>query len=254
MPASPPPTTAIRAVIPAPDQRLRASTSPFSQPRSDSRPRSTTSGSAAIRSQQPAVLAGHREHARGAAAVEQRHEREPAVEPLERALRLERDHQLDRAFDPPVGDLAAEALEVLARQVDAAGRDVLGEVAQDVAELEREAEVVGERRAGRAVGAVEDAEREPADRARDAAAVVLELGEGRVLGAAHVHLGAVDELAERAERDRVAARRVGDGDEHGIVALVDRGRARSRVRSSRASFSSAGRSPSAMSSIRRASA
>ena len=105
-----------------------------------------------------------------------------------------------------------------------------------------------------AVGAVEDAEREPADRARDAAAVVLELGEGRVVGAAHVHLGALDELAERVERDRVAARGVGDGDEHGIVALVDGAELARASARARASFSSAGRSPSAMSSIRRASA
>ena len=61
------------------------------------------------------------------------------------------------------------------------------------------------RRSALPVGRVEDAEREPADRAGDAPAVDDELGEGRVLGAAHVHLGAVDEVAESLERDRVAA-------------------------------------------------
>ena len=39
------------------------------------------------------------------------------------------------------------------------------------------------------------AEREPPDRAGDAAAVALELGERRVLGPAHVGLGAVDQVA-----------------------------------------------------------
>ena len=94
--------------------------------------------------QQP-VLAGHREHAGGAAAVEQRHELEPPPEPAEPALGLEGDHELDRAAEAAADRLAAEALEVLGREVDAPGGGVLADVAEDVADLEGDAEVVGER-------------------------------------------------------------------------------------------------------------
>ena len=57
----------------------------------------------------------------------------------------------------------------------------------------------------------------PPDRARDPAPVQLRVGERCVLVAAHVHLGARDEVVERGERDRVAACCVGDRGEHEIV-------------------------------------
>ena len=50
----------------------------------------------------------------------------------------------------------------------------------------------------RADPAAEHAEREPPDRAGHAPAVVLKFAEGRVAGAAHVRLAAVDQLAEGA--------------------------------------------------------
>ena len=102
-------------------------------------------------------------------------------------------------------------------------------------ELERDAELLGELLGARAVGRLEHAEREPADRARDPASVQLRVRERRVLVAAHVHLRAGDEVVERGERDRVAARRVGD-----------RGAARGR-RSSGKRSSCARMSPSASS-------
>src|SRR5439155_13878615 len=132
--------------------------------------------------EQDAVLARHREHGRGRTTVEQRDELEPALEPLEAPLRFEGDDEFE---------LLAEALEILPRQVDAPVGKVLTHVAEDVADLQRYAEVVGEWCAALAVGAVEGAERKAADRARDAAAIGLELGEGRVRRPAHVHLGAV---------------------------------------------------------------
>ena len=69
--------------------------------------------------------------------------------------------------------------------------------------------------------------------------------------AEHVHLRAGDEVVERGERDRVAARRVGDGGEHEIVRLAQAMERRADA-PSRASFSSVAGSPSAMSSMRRA--
>ena len=72
---------------------------------------------------------------------------------------------------------------------------------------------------------VEHAERQPSDRAGDAAAVGDQLVEGLVLLAADVHLAAVDELAEGSERDRQPPRGVVEGDQHGVVGvLVRRGR------------------------------
>ena len=55
--------------------RLCASTRPFSQRRSVGRPCSTSSGCERDPLEQPAIRTGHGEHARGAAPVEERHER-----------------------------------------------------------------------------------------------------------------------------------------------------------------------------------
>src|SRR5690606_6845661 len=101
------------------------------------------------------------------------------------------------------------------------------DVAQDVAELEGEAERVGV--LGGAFGAArarfgtEHAEGEPADGTGDAAAVDLQVVPGLVGRPADVHLDAVDELVEPAERDREPVGGVGerDGDRVGVV-LVDR--------------------------------
>ena len=82
------------------------------------------------------------------------------------------------------------------RQVDPAVGPVLDHVAQDVGQLQRHPEIVGERYGTDRVGAPEDGEREPADRAGDPPAVPHQLVDGLVGGAGHVHLAAVDQLAE----------------------------------------------------------
>src|SRR5207248_2218423 len=108
------------------------------------------------------------------------------------------DHQLDRPLEATVDGAAAEALQVFGRQVDAAAGQVLGQVAQDVADLQRDAELVGQRLRGGAIGALEDAEAEPAGRARDATAADLVRRGGR--GRAHASAPSV----RRARRTRPA--------------------------------------------------
>ena len=72
-------------------------------------------------------------------------------------------------------------------------RGILVEVAQDVGELQRAAEMMGERQAGIGLHA-EHAHRQPPDRAGDAVAIKIER---RAVGRAdigdHVHLHAVDD-------------------------------------------------------------
>ena len=118
--------------------RLRASTSPFSHGRSESRPAQDERRLGGDPLEQQPVLAGHREHAGGAPAVEQRHELEPAPEPLEPALGLERDHELDRARRRPPSrpPRSRSARALRPRQVDAPGRGVLADVAEDVSDLQ----------------------------------------------------------------------------------------------------------------------
>ncbi len=135
---------------PAP-ARLRARTSPFSHGRSESAAAEDERRLGRDPLEQPAVLPCHRENARAAAAVDQRHEVEACTQPSEPPLGLEGDHELDRALEPAVPGFAAEPLEVLARQIDTSVRDVLAHVPEDVPELERDSELVGERR-GRACG------------------------------------------------------------------------------------------------------
>ncbi len=130
--------------------------------------------------------------------------REPAVEPFAGALCLEPD-QL--GADPR--RRAAEPLEILVRQVHASVLVVLADVAQDIGQLHRDAEVVGQARVLADVAAGEDRQAQPSDRARDVAAVDDELVEGLVPGPAHVELDAVDQQLERLERQREAPTRVG---------------------------------------------
>ena len=168
--------------------------------------------------------------------------------PAESALRLEGDHVLDRAREHPVAGLAAEPLEILGRQVDASVRGVLADVAQHVPELEPDPELVGEGAAALAVGAVEDAERQAPDRARHAAAVPFELGEGHVLGPARVELRAFDQVVEGSERDREPPGGVGERDQDRLVGFVEASQP-PRTAASSASLASCPSSPSAMSSI-----
>ena len=99
----------------------------------------------------------------------------------------------DRArLDP--GD--AGLVQRLARQIEPADRGVLVEVAQDVGELQRAPEMMGERKACLPLHRRRRG-REPADRTGDAVAVEVERGEVRgAHGRRHVHLHAVDDGKE----------------------------------------------------------
>ena len=220
-PASPPPTTAIcRHHAHPPDEASRQH--PALLPRTERRPCGKDDRRLLGDPLQDAsIRPAHREHRGGASPVEERHEPEPALQPPEPALRLERDDELGIALDAAVADDAAEPRKILGRQIHAAVRQVVGKVAQDVADLQPDAEIVRERLRGDAVGSVEEAEREPPDRAGDATAVPLELGERCVLGPAHVVLGAVDQVLERDQRHGETRSGVRDRDEDRIVALVD---------------------------------
>ena len=97
--------------------------------------------------------------------------------------------------------------------------EVLANVAQDVGELQRDAEVVGQLvlllRLPRLSGAV-DAERQPPDAARHAAAVPEQVVERLVGGLVDVGEAAVDQLLERRERGREPLAGVGERDEHRV--------------------------------------
>ena len=91
-----------------------------------------------------------------------------------------------------IGAVDAGLHQQLARQVEAADRGILVEVAQDVGELQRAAEMVRQLSARRLVHA-EDAGRQPADGAGDAVAIEVERREiGRADVGRDIHLHAVD--------------------------------------------------------------
>src|SRR5262245_59394635 len=117
---------------------------------------------------------------------------------------------------------AAEARQVLQRQVETAPGGVLAYVAQDVGELERDPEIA--RVVGRA-GAVmpEDLDAQQPDGGRDEVAVLLELVEGPVAPARQVHRDPADEIREVALREREPAHGVGqrDADRMRRRAVVD---------------------------------
>ena len=160
--------------------RLCASTQPFLPAAQRRPPPSTSSGWTAIRSSSrrydPAIARTHAALRRSSSGTSV----SPRSSQSQRPLRFEGDQQVGRPLDSPVDDVAAEAVEILCRQVDTADAHVLADVAQDVRELERDAEIVGEPLGGCAVRRLEDAERQAADRAGDASAVELGVGERRV--------------------------------------------------------------------------
>ena len=106
-------------------------------------------------------------------------------------------------------ELDAELVQVFLRQVDAVVEEVLADVAQDVRQLERDAEVVGQLVLPLRLRGAVDAQAQPADAARDAAAVPEQVVERLVGGLVDVGEAAVDELLERLERGREARARVG---------------------------------------------
>ena len=144
-----------------------------------------------------------------------------------RALGVERQQQPDLLGHLAVAQargMHVHALEVFARQVDAAGLGVLADVAQHVGELHRDPHLAGvlER-----VGAArfQHAHQQQADRRRDAVAVALEVREGLDRLAAQIRLDAAQQIEEHVLRQPVAAHGVGerDADRMRRATFVDRG-------------------------------
>ena len=117
----------------------------------------------------------------------------------------------------------AKAPQILGGQIDAPVLRVLAQVAQDVRELQRHPQVVGEplgapRGRCRRGRAAEDRQARPPDRAGHTPAVEHELVETLIGDALDVHAHALDQLAERIGGQREAHARVGQRDDHRIGA------------------------------------
>src|SRR5262245_79510 len=131
---------------------------------------------------------------------------------------LER-HQRAHSWGVAAGEelllVAAEVPQILERQVDAAAGAVLAHVAQDVGELERDAEVVRIVHGG-GMPAAEDLDAQEADGGGDQVAVLLELVEGPVAPAREIHLDAADQVREVPVRQGEASHGVGERDADGV--------------------------------------
>ena len=150
------------------------------------------------------VEAGEGRDAGGAAGVERVEQPEPFVQVRPRARGLERHQRPPLRPGAARGDVVlgdAVGGQLVLRQVDAAELPVLAHVSHDVDQLQRHAE---RRRPLDVVRAVDRDARDP-DRAGDAAAVAVELGEVGVAVLLGVLQAAVDEVVERAGRDRRSA-------------------------------------------------
>src|SRR5262245_10423690 len=131
--------------------------------------------------------------------------RPPVVLACARAL--ERHHLPERrraVADEHVLLAAAEAAEVRTREIDASPACVLGDVAQDVRQLEGEPEL-GRVLPCRGVPVAEDLDADEADGARHAVAVRLEVAVPRLVALpVEVHLDPLDDRREVLAGDRVA--------------------------------------------------
>ena len=97
------------------------------------------------------------------------------------------------------------AAQILERQVDAAAREIVLDVAQDVGQLQRDAEV--QRVVARPVApAAEDPDADQADRRGDAPAVLEQVVERLVPRRVEIHRHAVDDVLERLARQVELAR------------------------------------------------
>ena len=239
-PASPPPTTATFT-----GSSPRATTASLRA----SRAASSAEDVEAVRLdpvERLAVQAGEGADAERAAPVERLEQPQPLGEMRPRPLGLER-HQLPELRRRRRAPSTPNGVELVLREIDAAERSVLVDVADDVDQLERDPQA--SRMLG-VVGAVDGHAREP-DGAGDLLAVAAQLGEVGVASTAR------DPAARRRSAPRAAraecrsARARRQRDEDRI-----RGAASSAARSSSsaARFSSGGSSPSATSSTRRANA
>ena len=114
--------------------------------------------------------------------------------------------------------MAVELGQVLGGQVNAPVLVVLADVPQDVGQLQGHAEGVGQPGGHLVIPAgPEDAQGQPADRAGHAAAVIVQIVERLVGGAAHVGQAPVDELAERLHRHGEITPGVGQREQHRII-------------------------------------
>jgi hypothetical protein len=237
-----------RAVHAALRARLCASTQPFSQRRSDGRPLEHELGSTRDPLEQPryapAIASTHAALRRSSSGT--------SVEPgSSRPSARCASNATSSSAGPRCArrDVTAEAVEVLAWQVDAAVRTSSLRSRRMFVSWSATPSSSPASRAARS-RRLEDAEREPADRSRDAPAVELRVGERRVLVSAHVHLRAVDEVAERVERDRIARAAAATARGRGRRLASSRSSSRGRARARRAFVRC--ESPSATSSMRRA--
>src|SRR5438874_2744165 len=128
------------------------------------------------------------------------------------APRLERHQRLPLRGDAVQSD-DAEPLQLVLREIDAAERVVLGHVAHDVDQLERDPE----RACPLAVARAVHRDAGDADRARDLLAVAAQLVEGRIPRLLEILQAAVDERSQRLARNPEALARVGERDERRVL-------------------------------------
>ena len=113
----------------------------------------------------------------------------------------------------------AETLEFVGRQVDAAAARILADVANDVGELEGEAEIVGVLQ-GAPVFVAEDLGGEQADHAGHPVAVEVQRLEVGIAGLRQVHFHAVDDLGEQLLRQVEGVRGFGEGLRDGVAGFA----------------------------------
>src|SRR3989440_4088151 len=232
-PASPPPTTTalISARYPGPPPSW-----PLKGIPSDASPRQRGSDHAqlgdrrqrrrTVEDVEPAVLdpfergavePGEGRDARGAPAVEVVEQSQTFGEVRPCALGLEA-HQLAPLGRHPagrdVGVLDTEPPKLVLRQVDAAEGPVLGDIANDVDQLQGDAERLGPLRL---VGSINRDASAP-DRAGDAHAVSAQLVEIDIARLLRVLDAAIDQRQKRVCRDRESLPGVGERDEHRLLA------------------------------------
>src|SRR5207247_1841150 len=165
-----------------------------------------------------AIEAGKGRDAGGAPAGQVGEQGQPLGEVRSRPLGLKAHELAPLGGDEPASDvglLDAETSELVLRQVDAAEGPVLGDIANDVDQLQGDAERLGPLRL---VGSVNRDAGAP-DRAGDAHAVSAQLVEIDIARLLRVLDAAVDQRQERVCRDRESLPGVGERDEPPLPAM-----------------------------------
>jgi hypothetical protein len=144
-------------------------------------------------------------------------------EPLFGASALKGDEAGNLAGRPREVRRAADSFRILAREIHATKGSVFYDIAQDVRQLQRDAERVRERRRFLWMIRAKDGERKTSDRASDVAAVLDEVVDRVVVGALHVHLTPIDDLSEALHGQVITIVRVGEGEQDRVIRLwIDR--------------------------------